>query len=1676
MAASRSVRPKFQEIGASGLRVYGGRIYEEWLPELTGDRGRKVLREMSEQDPVIGGILFAIEMLVRQTEWTFAPKDDSDEAKLAADFAQECLNDLQPHWPDTLSEILTMLPYGWSWFEVVYKYRNGPQDDPNLTSSFDDGLVGWKTWAPRSQDTLLQWELDEQGRVKAFTQSPPPKYDKRTIPVSKSLHFRTKSRKDNPEGVSVLRSAYRPWYFKKHIEQIEGIGIERDLAGLPVMWVPPDLLSGNATTEQKQLLGELQKIVTNIRRDEQEGVIMPLAYDDAGRDMYKLQLISTGGSRQFDTDKIITRYDQRIAMTMMADFVLLGHEQVGSFALSDNKTALFATALGAWLDSIATTITRFELPRLFKMNGMDVNLVPKLSHSDIENADLGKLGTYLQSLASAGMTVFPNPAIEKHLLTQAGIPVPEELPSQTEAMVQKALQEMGLADEMGNPTPEGPPEEPLPPEDGGTTTGAESNSPATLRQKNRTSSAGAAEAAGQPMRTTQFEEPPTSEEFFDRKAYMKAYNARKNGPAAADTSSGGQQARNKAADARNALLRHPAARATSHGGIANPNGQMGVMMHGPGHPKPAAPRMPGARELLGPPALRGRGGGGIAGANRRKADKADRAAALKEAQAEWRAAHGGKPARPESLREPEVPQPPESEIFFNPLHAMKTGRFDFNPMGTSTIVGGSLVKQFGGQAAAIRELHARGKKAGEIAALLGVRPQAVHGQIAKLRKAAALAPVLSPGTPGSLTAQRIRSIVKVRGPLSAAADPTSHGGPKQPVSVLRNTSGHQVGHGNRKVAARPAVVTLNAPLHSGQVVAVTRPPASRTSHGAAMGARNVHGPGHFGTPVSPPPGAAGVLHAKSTSHGGLKRRTNDETIVHGAGHGKPPTPVGPAATSHGGRALPGQHGPGHGQQALPQVLPVAGAATRARVGRNVGIRKVDAADVRNEKRMQRGSRPLPDQASTAAARKLVGPSQPGGAPLTSHGGRAAGWNRPRRNVAGDIVPRQVIAHAGGHTVRQGLPPKGKTVTPNDTRIGEGRTRLVGQHLEPAGHIALQDSGSGGSIRNLQVMKTSHGGVVHLDESRNVAEHMPGTGHRAAVIKKRNIAIAAAAAPGAGPGTTAGRHNKQRAEGLDLQRVEQRQAGTKTLKRVESMVPVVQHPSGGAQGIQTAGHNQRIINAQPAVARRLARKQAVVIANPVVAQAPGTTTKGKRKLADVDKVMEVKRGGPAANTATLKRVKAASDIPQGDLGAGRQKVAKEAANRRLARKQVAAAAAPAAGGARAGKKVVYDKMEDHIKVVDGVGVGKLQGPVTNMKSLPGNHISEAWKADIVSPSGRVQTVVIKPIDATTYHPGEGKNARPTALSPAATGAPREVAAGIVGKHMDKYGGTSIDAPRGIIRDTFDDHDRNKPQGKAYVGEWVGKIDGGGSAYLHAHQELAVFDAVIGNTDRHGGNWKTDSAGRIWPIDHGLAFPDLKGYTGGNMQWLSVHGGSPLSAQSRRSLEGLRDHRAELRHDLEPLIGSKAMKLTEQRIDFMLAHDKVMTGEELRTCAYAQKSYVSIHQPIAALGQARAAMGRNPWSGLAPVRHQQQPAGWATRRRRNQGEMKVRQQKRNLSMGERAKVQSALQKIRDFGVPAHAQAEGINKWMRPVMNRRGRIGWWKALPNGHWGWVDVSPGRH
>lgn len=414
----------FLELGSTGLRRASGYLDEEFLPALRGRKGVEVFREMHLNDPTVAALLFTIDRLLRNVDWRVDPAGKSKEDAAAAKLVETAMEDMSHTWADFISEVLSMLPYGWSWHEIVYKRRVGPwESDGKRRSKYTDGMVGWRKMPIRSQDTLLRWVFDESGETKAMVQLPPPLYKTVVLPMERSLLFRYRHYKGSPEGMSMLRGAYRPWFFKKRMEEFEAIGVERDLAGLPIAKVPAEMLRAKAGTEQAASVAAFKKLVKSVRRNDQEGMVFPQAYDqETKQPLYSFELLGGGGARAFNTTEIIQRYDLSILQTVLADFIKVGHEGGGSYSMHLDKTGIFRTSLNSITQGIADTLNRHAVPRLFLANGWKPAELPKIVPDDVDAPDIQVLSQFMQSMAAMGVTWFPDGELENFMRSAARLP------------------------------------------------------------------------------------------------------------------------------------------------------------------------------------------------------------------------------------------------------------------------------------------------------------------------------------------------------------------------------------------------------------------------------------------------------------------------------------------------------------------------------------------------------------------------------------------------------------------------------------------------------------------------------------------------------------------------------------------------------------------------------------------------------------------------------------------------------------------------------------------------------------------------------------------------------------------------------------------------------------------------------------------------------------------------------------------------------------------------------------------------------------------------------------------------------------------------------------------------------------------------------------------------------
>lgn len=383
-------------VGVIGLKTSSGKITEEFLDDLQWPDAGRIFQEMASNDAVVGGCLYLIETMVRQAHWHVEPATNEPGDVEAATFLQQCMNDMTVSWDTFICEALSMLPYGFSFHEVIYKTRRGPTErDVKFKSRYTDGKIGWQNFPVRSQATLDHWVVDDAtGMPTHFYQDPSlvgAQVDAKEIPLEGNLLFKTRSMRGNPEGWSILRRAYRSWYFKRYIEELEGIGIERCLAGIPVLAPPPDVpLFDPHNEEMRNMLAWAQELVNDLRQDRNHGVIIP-------NTDWQLRLLSVEGSRQaLDTDTIIRRHENRIAMSMLSDVVLMGGDRTGSFALAETKQSLLNSSLMAIINSIADTINQDEVPRLFAINNWTLEEYPRIVADSLQPITIKEVALLLR--------------------------------------------------------------------------------------------------------------------------------------------------------------------------------------------------------------------------------------------------------------------------------------------------------------------------------------------------------------------------------------------------------------------------------------------------------------------------------------------------------------------------------------------------------------------------------------------------------------------------------------------------------------------------------------------------------------------------------------------------------------------------------------------------------------------------------------------------------------------------------------------------------------------------------------------------------------------------------------------------------------------------------------------------------------------------------------------------------------------------------------------------------------------------------------------------------------------------------------------------------------------------------------------------------------------------------
>ncbi len=195
MATEAKSSAPLSELGGTGLRHNNGYIDDETIRDLRWPMCIQVYSEM-EHDALINGALYAVKQFIKSSEWRveeYQGPDKPADASEKAEFLRTCFDDLAKPWSETLDEILSYLPYGFSAHEIVYKKRLGRHRNKKYRSKYNDGLIGCRKFPIRSQDTITDFKFDDHGELTHIRQQDFWNKVDTWIPDNRFLLFRTTS-------------------------------------------------------------------------------------------------------------------------------------------------------------------------------------------------------------------------------------------------------------------------------------------------------------------------------------------------------------------------------------------------------------------------------------------------------------------------------------------------------------------------------------------------------------------------------------------------------------------------------------------------------------------------------------------------------------------------------------------------------------------------------------------------------------------------------------------------------------------------------------------------------------------------------------------------------------------------------------------------------------------------------------------------------------------------------------------------------------------------------------------------------------------------------------------------------------------------------------------------------------------------------------------------------------------------------------------------------------------------------------------------------------------------------------------------------------------------------------------------------------------------------------------
>jgi hypothetical protein len=278
--------------------------------------------------------------------------------------------------------LLFFLDYGHYPFEKVWEpglYRP-PGSGKNLRP-----VVKLQKLAPRHPSTVLGWKYSEGTGDFIGIEVPSSTFGVRseTIEPDKLLVFTLDEEAGDLEGTSILRSAYKHWYYKENLYKVDAIQKERHGIGIPQIKLPPGYKDKDETAANE--MGE------NLRTNEKAHVVTPPGWE--------IEFLELKG-QPVDVLESAAHHGEMIIWNVLANFLSLDQ---ASGTQTGSLTDVFNKAVRYLADYIRWQHNQHTVPQIVDYNYRGVERYPELRVRRLsDNADWRALSVALRNLGEPG--------------------------------------------------------------------------------------------------------------------------------------------------------------------------------------------------------------------------------------------------------------------------------------------------------------------------------------------------------------------------------------------------------------------------------------------------------------------------------------------------------------------------------------------------------------------------------------------------------------------------------------------------------------------------------------------------------------------------------------------------------------------------------------------------------------------------------------------------------------------------------------------------------------------------------------------------------------------------------------------------------------------------------------------------------------------------------------------------------------------------------------------------------------------------------------------------------------------------------------------------------------------------------------------------------------------------